>query len=222
VDPQQVAPLLAALKQAWPALELKGQRQSSLVSLAHAFAMIGISNVDLWRLMLTDLIGIKKAANRLMDGNIAAFAMKKSGIICETLTPGVYADLAPLWKEISELYRMKDGYLQRGELESALSRRVSRAVASLQVNAQKTGVIDEVFTYDILIDKMNVEIDGPAHFIRWTNGKISRNQHWNHRVRDRVLERKGYQIARIAYWDLADLTQQELTEKLASILNIKI
>jgi len=218
----QVTHLWEALGKVRPPPNNLTEYCSNLVSLSHSFAMFQMPDVSLWKCTLRDIIAYKEVIQRNMEFRIAALSMKKTKKICELLMPETYVSLQSVWEEVDRSYKVDLGYVRRGDVKSALEAKVMEALAPLQVQVQRNGVIEEVFPYDLLISKTNVEIDGPDHFARWTNGVVSDKLLWSHNVRDLALQAKGFTVKRVDYRTIDKVRREQLTMKFAALLGIEV
>lgn len=214
----QVPLLSEALGRAWPALDFSVEQCTALISLAHSFAMLQMPDIPLWNRVLRDLVACNSAVRSKLDVRIVALALKKAKKLCEVLMPGTYSGLQGQWKEVDQVYRSDLAFQRRGNVESALARRVAEALTPLRAIVEKNGVIEEVFPYDLLISHTNLEIDGPAHYIRCTNGSLSHKPIWYYSVRDLALQAKGYKVTRLGYREVGQMKKEQITSKVAALI----
>lgn len=218
----QVTHLWEALGKVWPTPDNLIEYCSNLVSLSHSFAMFQMTDVSLWKCTLRDIIAYKEVIQRDMQFRIAALSIKKTKKICELLMPETYASLKSVWEEVDRSYKVDFSYVRKGTEGSALEAKVMEALAHLQVQVQRNGVIEEVFPYDLLISQINVEIDGPDHFVRWTNGVVSDKLLWSYIVRDLAMQTKGFTVKRVDYRTIDKMHKEQLTMKFAALLGIEV
>ena len=133
-----------------------------------------------------------------------------------TLNPETYLGIKHIADQITSEVLFNPNFLLNGESESLLSKKVEEFLKSHQVTYQKKKALEKFYVVDFLLkDKTALEVDGPTHYLRLTNGKRTQELTGQTLFKSKVLEAKGYKVLRLPFFHL----DQEGEAYLGSCLN---
>lgn len=210
----------------------------SICNAVYALSIFALYREDMWFFLFDELSNLLKEGVNSMS--VADCSQIHIGLLALSLeNPSLSSKLRypDALKDKCSAAHLQDMSSSANKLYSTLHLDVSKALKEMSISHENETVASGFLSVDIFIkpdmSQQNdgdhkgviIEVDGPSHFLRCGNGsemvgKRSTKTKGESLLKDRLLEKQGYKVLHIPYYEWDELTTPETKKNyLSSVMS---